>query len=106
MSDPNHFTEERQKAQRRFDELQTEASAEFRSRPLVERGAVVTNPHAYNPQMLEAWYRARGVEVSILGKFLDGLLTEVVALAQHACQECGHVDGKHRCDCPALVGER
>lgn len=85
----------RQKAQRRFDELRPEASAEFRARPFAERGDVIISPQAYTPDTIEAWYRQRGVEVSVLGKFLDGLLTEVVALAPHACQECGHVDAKH-----------
>lgn len=92
---------ERQKAQRRFDELHHEASAEFQARPYVERGAFHVNPLAYGPKTLEAWYRARGVEISVVGRFLDGLLTDVVALAPHACQECGHVDAKHRAGCSA-----
>jgi hypothetical protein len=90
---------ERQKAQLRFDELHAEASAEFRARPFAERGDVTANPQAYTPDTIEAWYRQRGVEISVVGKFLDGLLTSVIALAPHACQECGHVGGEHREGC-------
>jgi len=91
--------EQRQKAQRRFDELQPEASAQFGGRPFMEPGGVATNPRAYSPKTVEVWYRAQGVEVSVIGGFLEGLLTQVIGLAPHACQECGHVNGGHRDGC-------
>jgi hypothetical protein len=90
-------SEQRQRAQRRFDELHPEANAEFGGRPLMERGRVALN--AYSHKTVEVWYRARGVEVTVIGAFLDGLLTEVIGLAPHACQECGHVNGGHRDGC-------
>lgn len=43
--------------------LQAEAAQEFFGRPLVGRGQHVTNPHAINPQLIEAWYHSRGVVV-------------------------------------------
>lgn len=89
----------RQKAQRRFDELWSEANAEFSNRPFVERGAARVNPRAFSPEILEKWYSERGVTIRVVGEFLKGMLTEVVELAPHACQECGHVGGRHREGC-------
>lgn len=46
-------------------ELEAECWAEFKHRPLVARGAYATNPHAFGPELVEAWYASRGVIVRV-----------------------------------------
>jgi hypothetical protein len=53
----------RQRAELHVQSLQSRARAEFFGRPLIARGQHSSNPHAIGPELIEAWYRERGVVV-------------------------------------------